>query len=156
MIVETVIKGAGQCPKCASRKVGRMSNPVDPFYSRTLEVCGNCGAAWEPLDPAQIWDPSDPNCSFRDPCENCAFRKGSQEQRDPDRWFELMTAIEGGARFYCHKGVPLDPHQTHPSKSGFQYPYKHGKPNEKKMRLCRGYLNQLGRIWAKQAERSGQ
>lgn len=144
------IKGGGRCPKCACRKVRRVEQPVTDLYARTLEICVNCGVAWEPLDPVQIWDKSDPHCSFRDPCDNCAFRPGSPEQRDPKRWSELMSGLKGGAQFFCHKGVPLDLDHKTPSDSGFAYPYTaDGKPNLKKLRLCRGYLNMLGKILAK-------
>lgn len=47
------IKSAGRCPRCASRKVGRLELPVKlhgVFYARTLEACGNCRSAWEPLE----------------------------------------------------------------------------------------------------------
>lgn len=76
--------------------------------------------------------------SFKTPCDNCAFRKGSPEQRDPEKWQSLRDAVGyGTGRFYCHKGVPIDPENG----VGFAYP-KDGK-DPKKLRLCRGYLNQL-------------
>ncbi len=106
------------------------------FYARELAVCVNCRTAWEPIDPSQIWDPSDALCSFREPCDNCAFQPGSPKQRDPEHWRELMAGLKGGASFYCHKGVPLDPGGKH----GFAYP-----SNPAKLRLCHGYLNMLGR-----------
>ncbi len=103
------IKGAGRCPRCACRKVIRADFPTErcgSFYARELAVCVNCRATWEPIDPSQIWDPSDMLCSFREPCDNRAFRSGSPEQRDPERWRELMAGLKGGASFYCYKGVP--------------------------------------------------
>lgn len=140
-------RGAGRCPRCGCRKVRRCDMPVDlsrDFYGRTLEICVNCKAAWEPFDPAQIWDATDPMCSFRDPCDNCAFRRGSPEQRNKERWAEIMDGLKSGASFHCHKGVPIDPGGEH----GFAYPHdRDGRPIRSKLRLCRGYLNMLA-SWA--------
>lgn len=147
-MVETVMKGAGQCPRCASRSVRRMTM-TDPrwvaFYAPEVEMCMNCKAVWEPLDAAEIWDKSDPFCSFRDPCQNCAFRPGSPEQSDPARWRELMNGLKAGASFNCHKGVPIDPASEH----GFLYPHRNGQPVRDKLRSCRGWLNMLGPLWRK-------
>ncbi len=52
-----------------------------------------------------------------------------------------MAGMKGGAAFYCHKGVPLDPGSEH----GFAYP-----SNPAKLRLCRGYLNMVTRQWDKE------
>lgn len=136
------MKGADQCPRCASRKTGDLDQQVTPFYSRTIRVCGNCGTAWEPADPAKMLDKGDRYSCFVDPCDNCAFRKGSSEQRDPDQWRETLGKLGFLAgRFYCHKGVPLDPE----GENGFAYPQdRNGKYVERKMRLCRGYLNYAG------------
>lgn len=143
------IKGAGRCPKCASRKVRRVQMPelatdaAGKFYAPELEVCVNCRAVWEPFDRAALLDIDDPASSFREPCGNCAFRPGSVEQSNTERWAELMISLkQGGARFYCHKGVPLDPG----GEDGFAYP-KH-KPS--KMRPCRGWLSMWGAQMDKQ------
>lgn len=50
------MKGADQCPKCASRRWGDADQTVTPFYSRTLRVCANCGTAWEPFDESALLD----------------------------------------------------------------------------------------------------
>lgn len=136
-----LVRGGGRCPSCGCRKVEHIDFPSEKFgdfCSRELEICVNCKAIWEPIDPRQIWDTSDPVCSFCEPCNNCAFRKGSPEQRDPKRWQEVMDGVSAGARFYCHKGVPIDPASEH----GFRYPR-----SERECRLCRGYLNMLPKIW---------
>lgn len=146
--------GADQCPVCGSSRTGLVDQPVVEFYARHLRVCADCGAAWEPLDPALIWDASDPVCSFREPCDNCAFRPGSPEQRDPKRWAEVIQALKAGSQFYCHKGVPLDLEHKTASDSGFAYPYVNGQPDRAKLRLCRGYLNMLGSIWSKDRKAS--
>ena len=106
---------------------------------RASAACPNCKTVWEPFEPDQIWDKSDPNCSFKQPCNNCAFRKGSPERNDPHRWAELEDAFESGAAFYCHKGVPIKPD----APNGFAYPERGGKPDQKRLRLCRRYLNAI-------------
>lgn len=135
-----MIRGAGRCPRCASRRVKRAKFPTElcgDFYAQKIEICANCKAAWEPFDPTALLDHDDPSSSFREPCDNCAFRPGSTEQRNPETWAKLMAGLKAGdGRFYCHKGVPLDPG----GEDGFAYP-KH-KPS--KMRLCRGWLSMWG------------
>ena len=142
------MKGAGRCPRCASRKVVRSEFPTElcgDFYARTLEVCGNCRAVWEPFDPADLLDHDDPSSSFREPCGNSAFRSDSPEQRDPETWTKLMDGLkQGDGRFYCHKGVPLDP----AGEDGFAYP----KHQPSKMRLCRGWLAMWGARMDKQIQ----
>jgi len=142
MNVPEPIKGAGRCPSCGSRKVRRVPIPDTRFYATELEACCNCDAAWEPFDPAKLLDADIPRSSFVEPCNNCAFRPDSPEQRDTQKWRELMEQLKQGDGFYCHKGVPIDP----ASENGFQYPVdRQGKPIAHKLRLCRGYLNMLSR-----------
>lgn len=136
------MKGADQCPKCASRKTLDMP-VVSGFYADDLRVCANCKTMWEPFDPAELLDPRrEPLGAFRHPCNNCAFRKGSPEQRDPEAFAKLRANLGWrGASFYCHKGVPVDPS----NEDGFAYPKGPGGILiTGKARLCRGYLNQLG------------
>jgi transcription elongation factor Elf1 len=128
------MKGADQCPRCASRRWADVQQPVTDFYAGVLRVCGNCGTAWEPFDVSDLLDQSDRLSSFRHPCGNCAFRKGSPEQRDPEEWESKMISMSFGAGFYCHKGVPVTPSTDH----GFDYP-----ADRRKLRLCRGYLNSI-------------
>lgn len=135
------MKGADQCPRCASRKWAEGEQDITAFYGRKLRVCINCSTAWEPFDQDDLLDPGQKLSCFKDPCDNCAFRPGSPEQDDKERWKELMDGIKAGAAFYCHKGVPLDikhEHGTH----GFAYP--DGGRDGRKLRLCRGYLNVMG------------
>lgn len=139
------MKGADQCPRCASRKWGEVDQTIANFYAGTIRVCRNCGAAWEPFDPADIFDPNDRLASFREPCGNCAFRPGSPEQADTEGWKETIASLKAGGTFHCHKGVPITPGKGH----GFAYP-KDGK-DQRKLRLCRGYLNMLGKVWARRA-----
>ena len=136
------MKGADQCPRCASRKWAEGEQEITGFYARKLRVCANCATAWEPFEEAAIFDPGDRNAAFSAPCDNCAFRPGSPEQRDKERWRELMESLKGGASFFCHKGVPLDVKHEH-GDSGFAYPDQ-GR-DHRKLRLCRGYLNTLGK-----------
>jgi hypothetical protein len=132
------VKGADQCPKCGSRKSRTVSQALTKFYAADIRVCANCSTAWEPFDPKELLDVDMPKTSsFLHPCGNCAFRKGSPEQNDPVRWAELRGELEIGHRFYCHKGVPVTPESEH----GFDYP--DGGKTPSKLRLCRGYLNQL-------------
>jgi hypothetical protein len=143
------MKGADQCPRCGSRRwidrntVPAIPAPPDNFYSADLRGCVNCHTIWEPFDPAELLDPKhEPNGAFLHPCNNCAFRKGSPEQSDPEGFAKLRSQLGWrGASFYCHKGVPVEPL----SEDGFAYPKDAaGVPIRRKLRLCRGYLNQLG------------
>lgn len=131
------MKGADQCPRCASRKWQDTEQAITAFYAPVLRVCGNCGTAWEPFDQAELLDADDPISSFKHPCNNCAFRKGSPEQADKDEWESKMIALSFGDAFYCHKGVPVTPSSDH----GFDYPG--GGKDGRKLRLCRGYLNSI-------------
>ncbi|KUR80796.1 hypothetical protein [Novosphingobium sp. FSW06-99] len=141
------MKGADQCPSCGSRRwlspAEHGLTPPDDFYSADVRCCVNCQTIWEPFDPAEMLDPArEPLGAFRHPCNNCAFRKGSPEQCDPESFAKLRAQLGWhGASFYCHKGVPVDP----ASEDGFRYPKDaSGNPIRRKLRLCRGYLNQLG------------
>lgn len=145
------MKGADQCPKCASRKSGDLEQVVTGFYAGVLRVCANCGTAWEPFEPEQLLDADMPaTSSFIEPCGNCAFRPGSPEQRDVEKWKETIASLKAGGRFYCHKGVPVTP----ASEIGFDYP--EAGTNPRKLRLCRGYLSlwgaQMDRAMAKEAQ----
>jgi hypothetical protein len=136
------VKGADQCPKCGSRK-WREPRVANDFYAIDVRVCDNCQTLWEPFDADALLDPRrEPLGAFKHPCNNCAFRKGSPEQSDPEEFAKLREKLGWfGASFYCHKGVPIDIE----SEDGFAYPRdREGKPTPAKMRLCRGYLNQLG------------
>jgi hypothetical protein len=135
------MKGADQCPKCGSRRWADVSQDVTKFYAAVLRVCGNCGCAWEPFDEADLLDEGQWFSSFKEPCNNCAFRPGSNEQADRERWTKMLADLErAGSQFFCHKGVPLDLNHATESDSGFAYPYRDGKAQVHKMRLCRGYL----------------
>lgn len=134
------MKGADQCPCCGSRKwiEPRVPSP-GRFYSDDVRACLNCQTLWEPFAIADLLDPTERLSSFHYPCDNCAFRKGSPEQKDLEAFARLRAKLGWrGASFYCHKGVPIDPQ----NENGFAYP-KDGK-DPRKLRLCRGYLNQLG------------
>lgn len=133
------MKGADQCPKCASRKwIEPRIADATKFYSIDVRACINCHAIWEPFDPADLLDPKhEPLGAFKAPCNNCAFRKGSPEQADPEKWEAMMLSLSFNSSFYCHKGVPISPASEH----GFDYP-EDGK-NKRKLRLCRGYLNSI-------------
>lgn len=134
------MKGADQCPKCASTRWGDVEQGLTGFYAQRLRVCGNCGTAWEPFEVADLIDAREPLMAFRHPCNNCAFRKGSPEQADKDAWESKMIDLSFGAAFYCHKGVPVLPD----SEDGFDYPKTgDGVPMRHKLRLCRGYLNSI-------------
>jgi len=144
------MKGADQCPKCASRLTADVEQAITSFYARKIRVCGNCGTAWEPFAVDQLLDKDVASSCFLDPCDNCAFRPGSTEQSDPVKWRELMDSIKNnGGVFYCHKGLPIIPD----SKDGFAYP-RDGKGNYviKKMRHCRGWLSVLGKMWDRRIE----
>lgn len=129
------VKGRGRCPVCACRKTARIDQPVTEFYARTVEVCANCRAVWEPLPPGGDHQDDDGTpFPFPEPCDNCAFRPGSPEQQDVEGWKKLMDQLEAGGTFHCHKGVPITPE----SETGFAYPGDGKDP--RKLRLCRGYL----------------
>lgn len=134
------MKGADQCPKCASRRWAEADQDITSFYASRIRVCANCRTAWEPFDPADMIDPAERNASFREPCNNCAFRPGSPEQADTAKWKETIASLKAGGGFYCHKGVPITPATDH----GFAYPAEGRDP--RKLRLCRGYLNMLSKM----------
>jgi len=114
------------------------------FYGQQIATCADCRTAWEPVDDSLVWDRSDPCASLSQPCDNCAFRPGSPEQADVPKWKEMIAALRAGAAFHCHKGVPIAPGSEH----GFAYPLDaDGKHAKSKLRLCRGYLNALGKWW---------
>jgi hypothetical protein len=143
------VKGADQCPRCASRRTkdGIVENS-GRFYARTIRGCVNCSTIWEPFDPAQMLDTDMTTSSFVEPCDNCAFRPGSPEQADTEKWKETVASLKAGGRFYCHKGVPIDIK----NENGFAYP-KDGK-DPTKLRLCRGYLNMWGAMMDKARKES--
>ena len=70
------------------------------------------------------------------------------------KWRALIEQLQQGEAFYCHKGVPIDPDAEH----GFAYPQRRvpielGKlkiettvADRSKLRLCRGFLNQMGKL----------
>jgi hypothetical protein len=109
------------------------------FYGRQIAICVTCRAAWEPIPTELIWDPTDPCASLSQPCDNCAFRPGSPEQADTAKWKDMIRQLRAGGTFHCHKGVPLDP----AGENGFAYP-----KDKSKLRICRGYLNALGKWWS--------
>jgi hypothetical protein len=146
----SIMRGAGKCPKCACRKVGRAVLPDTNFYARAVEICANCGTAWEPFNPADLLDDDDHLSSFKEPCDNCAFRSGSPEQADTGAWKKMIEKLGESGRFYCHKGVPINPQND----DGFDYPRDKttGQTIPTKMRLCRGYLRMLNAQWNKRKE----
>lgn len=135
------MKGADQCPRCASRKWAEAPQSITSFYARVLRVCGNCKTAWEPFDEGDLLDQGERNSSFKTPCNNCAFRKGSPEHEDPVKWQALIDKLGWwDGHFYCHKGLPITP----AIEDAFAYPKnRDGKPDVGKLRLCRGFLNWL-------------
>lgn len=149
------------CPKCASSAIAYDPNKRVKGYGPGLALCLNCKTLYEPFLPEQLWDPSEPMSSFKDPCNNCAFRPGSPEQKDPIKWRGLIDELKEGHSFYCHKGVPIDADAEH----GFAYPQKRVPvelgdvlkttvlvQDRSKLRLCRGYLNMMGKRGAKDAD----
>lgn len=138
----------GRCPQCFGTEVvcqtweGQpQSSDGGKFYSDRLAVCVKCQILWEPINEADIWDREDPVCSGREPCDNCAFRPGSHEQKDVVKWKMTIASLKAGGTFYCHKGVPLDPG----GENSFAY-----SKDIRKLRICRGYLNALGKWWKKE------
>lgn len=139
------MKGADQCPRCASRRtVDVDAESVTGFYSRVVRACVNCETIWEPFVPTETIDPTDRLASFIEPCNNCAFRPGSPEQQDAEEWKKTIASLKAGGRFFCHKGVPIDIENP----NGFAYP--DDGQNTKKMRLCRGFLKMWGAMMDKQ------
>jgi hypothetical protein len=128
--------GPRRCPRCLGLRVGVADQNVAKFYAPKIAICGDCRAAWEPIDEALIWDRTDRHCAFSAPCDNCAFRPGSSEQADRAKWRALIANLKAGASFHCHKGVPLAPG----GETGFAYPR-----DRRELRHCRGYLDALGK-----------
>jgi hypothetical protein len=136
------MKGADQCPKCASRRWVDVDEPSPKgFYARIVRVCANCKTLWEPFAVEDLKNPTERLSVFKSPCNNCAFRKGSPEQQDEEEWAKTMASLQGGAMFFCHKGTAIEPGSEH----GFAYPGggTDTKTLIRKGRLCRGYLNSI-------------
>lgn len=86
-----------------------------------------------------------PSPTFSGTCRRSTKRDANRPrsrpigQRPDPTWNRQMKA---GGQFYCHKGVPIDPRSEH----GFLCPHdRNGRPLPSKYRLCRGYLNMVGR-----------
>ena len=130
--------------------------------------CLDRRAVWEAFPPVYVRDPV---CA--EPCDNCAFRPGSHEQQDPERWKALIESLKPGdegwftGRFYCHKGVPIDMSK---GPGNFLFPtvpvMMDGEPvanpdgsvvmmpDQRKMRVCTGYLKMF---WARaEKQRAGR
>jgi hypothetical protein len=156
------------CPACKSKRLHLM--PKERFPGIEVDVdwqgCLDCGEVWEPFPASYVRDPV---CA--EPCDNCAFRPGSPEQRDTERWKQLMASLKPNSegwfngRFYCHKGVPID---LEVGPGNFKFPTQpvllDGKPllnqdgsvvttwDVKRMRTCSGFLRM---VWALNDKRSG-
>lgn len=145
--LERPYPGTGQCcPKCKSGRVvvhDTAGFSDLKFYGPQIATCADCRTAWEPVDDSLIWDRTDPHASLSEPCDNCAFRPGSPEQADTAEWKKMIASLRAGSAFYCHKGVPIAPGNGH----GFAYPHLGEKSDKSRLRLCRGYLNALGKWW---------
>lgn len=146
-----MMKGADQCPKCASTKwVQGWHEIVAGLDFKHIRLCKNCHTMWEFFDEAALLDAGQRYSSFVEPCDNCAFRPGSPEQKDPVKWKELLASLEvdthGRPRgtFFCHKGVALDHKHKSPTDSGYFYPVKSdGSFDIEKNRPCRGYYKMV-------------
>lgn len=157
-----------RCPACGSLNAVRiLKEAISPEVRKHLdcdiEICNDCRAVWEAFPAAGYVE--DPVCA--EPCDNCAFRPGSPEQRDPERWRELMDSLKAGTDaggcsggwFYCHKGTPIDMAK---GPGNFLFPQKpvlmDGETIKNsdgsavlthdvaKMRTCSGYLRM---VWAR-------
>jgi hypothetical protein len=151
------------CPACGSKRIADLPEDGLRRFDVTVpwQVCLACSVVWEPFPPVYVRDPV---CA--EPCDNCAFRPGSPEQRDPERWRELMSTLRGNeameTRFFCHKGVPID---LTKGPGNFNFPRRPvtidgevvKKPDgsalttwdTNAMRTCSGYLRMF---WARQAK----
>ncbi|WP_422074158.1 hypothetical protein [Tranquillimonas rosea] len=90
---------------------------------RLLGRCRDCG---------RLQDVETRDWPEATPCDDCAFRKGSPERADPYKWAEIMSIVERGQPFHCHKGLPYDPHTG-----------AYDAPDEERGRVtvCAGWLN---------------
>lgn len=132
------------CPSCGGTNVWIVEPKISKseFYANELASCEDCGVLWEPVWPDQLEDEGNPLSMLKQPCANCAFRKGSHEQSDPEAWEGMLMSMAGmGTRFYCHKGVPINPDNG----VGFDYP-----EDTEKLRPCRGCENVFGKAWAEE------
>lgn len=161
-----------RCPACQSSRLHRIPIAeqgaiLRKYFSCDLETCLDCKAIWEPFPAAGYVE--DPVCAA--PCDNCAFRPGSPEQQDREGWKALLAKLRpdgaenwyGDARFYCHKGIPIDMAK---GPGNFLFPTKpvtmDGKPMHQadgspvtmpdaaRMRTCTGFLRML---WAQRVKR---
>jgi hypothetical protein len=157
------------CPACRSRSIAVIKAtdfPPDIVKDAGIDcdwhTCLDCKAIWEPFPPLYVRD-----VVCAEPCDNCAFRPGSPEQRDPERWAELMVSLkaagyDGQGWFYCHKGTPIDMSK---GPGNFLFPKRpltiDGDPvrnpdgtikmieDTSRMRTCVGFLRML---WARRAK----
>lgn len=70
-------------------------------------------------------------------CASCAFRPGSDEQRDPEVWREIIDkTVKARGEFWCHKRVPFVI-----TPSGYEYQHakdERGRPTQTPR--CHGWL----------------
>jgi hypothetical protein len=82
------------CPRCG----GRVYATIRTAKGGQLDACPRCRVVWEREERA------DPHTER---CDNCAFRPGSPEQRDPEKWRQIVEeTVKKHGIFYCHKRVP--------------------------------------------------
>jgi hypothetical protein len=93
-----------RCPRCFSRRTVVETAPAMAMshVPTLMGVCADCKTVWEAY-PAD-WEH---DAVAAQPCDNCAFAKGSPESRDRDGWRDLLTELQAGREFRCHKGAPL-------------------------------------------------
>ena len=99
-----------------------------------LGVCADCRAVWEAYPPGWTHDAVE-----AEPCDNCAFRAGSPELADKAGWRELLTGLQAGREFKCHKGAPLIL-DTEASTIEFDEAWV-----QRKGRTCAGFLKAMQR-----------
>lgn len=93
-----------RCPSCRSHRTMIERAPAMGLshVPTLMGVCADCKTLWEAYPPGWDHDPVG-----AEPCDNCAFSKGSPESQDREGWLELLTKLQAGGTFNCHKGAPL-------------------------------------------------
>lgn len=108
---------AGRCGGCGSRSL-----IVDT--TKMHAICRDCHRLQE-LETRDF-----PESQM---CDNCAFRKGSPERADPYRWAEILSLVEDGRPFHCHKGLSM----RYPAKGDTAF---FTPPTAGEQKVCAGWL----------------
>lgn len=94
LLAKARFREGDSCPRCG----GPVFASIGTAEGVQMDCCGRCSIVWEREERAN---------PHAERCDNCAFRPGSPEQRDPEKWREIVDGtVRKHGVFYCHKRVP--------------------------------------------------